>query len=68
MSYLDDFCDEELLDELEDRGYYIGDDKLYADVKKDIEKLYLDYITIGGGFFDKQLKAFFTKHLDKTFV
>ena len=70
--YLEDFDDDDLADELRDRGYEIYDKGV---VKKSndattkfydhtIRDLYNTYMTCSPEFFEKQLKKFFREHLD----
>jgi len=55
---LDDFSDEELIEELSDRG--ISNTK---DVTS-IDKLYRNFITLSPEAFNKELKRFFRENLD----
>ncbi|MGZ4850509.1 MAG: hypothetical protein ACXV2C_03910 [Candidatus Bathyarchaeia archaeon] len=71
-SDIDDFSDVEIIEELQERGYEVWPEDaeylLDRETKQDIEKLYLDYQLTSPEFFTKQLKKFFTKYLDKTFI
>ena len=70
--YLDEIDDDDLVDELKDRGYEVynkgevikardADTKFYD---KSISDLYNTYMTCSPEFFEKELKKFFREHLD----
>jgi len=58
-----DFDDDELIDELKDRGFivYSKDENLTS--KSTIGELYTTYQTMSQEFFEKELKKFFREHL-----
>jgi len=60
--------DVQLINELENRGYYVStEDNLFnthTDIVDQLHKLYLDYMLTGEKFFDDQLKQFFNRHLN----
>lgn len=59
--------DVDLIEELESRGYMVTfeDPMIELATRDDIEKLYLDYQLTSPDFFEKQLKLFFQKYLNK---
>lgn len=70
--YLEEFDDDDLIDEVKSRGYEVynkgevkkskdDDVKFYDHTIKD---LYNTYMTCSPEFFEKQLKKFFREHLD----
>lgn len=70
-SDIDDFSDVQLINEIESRGFkVIDEDDVFVpvDVQEDIDKLVLDYLLTGQEFFKLQLKQFFQKYTNKTFV
>lgn len=56
-----DFDDEELIDELNVRGYQVVD----SVILKELESLYSNYLTSSPETFDKELKKFFRDTLGK---
>ena len=70
--YLDDFDDDDLIDEIESRGYEVftknasranaGESVEFPN--KSVEELYTTYQTCSREFFEKELKKFFREHLD----
>jgi len=72
--YLEDFDDDDLIDEIKGRGYEVydkgevkkarNDDTKFYD--KSISDLYNTYMTCSPEFFSKELKKFFREHLDVT--
>lgn len=72
--YLDEIDDDDLIDEIKDRGYEVydkGEVKRVrnADTKfydRSISDLYNTYMTCSPEFFVKELKKFFREHLDVT--
>lgn len=70
--YLDEFDDDSLVDELEDRGYEVFDkgtvkksrDESLKFYDHTISKLYSTYLTCSREMFEKELKMFFREHLD----
>lgn len=72
--YLDEIDDDDLVDELKDRGYEVynkgevmkarGANTKFYD--KSISDLYNTYMTCSPEFFNKELKKFFREHLDVT--
>jgi hypothetical protein len=69
--YLDDFDDDDLIDYLEDRGYtVIGDDET-APVKPErpeVWKLYQSWLLDDKTVFEKTLREFFEKEMNKVKV
>lgn len=69
-SDIGEFEDDELIEELIDRGvkFHLEDedeDEKQSDlIIDDIHRLYMDYRLIGGAFFENQLKLFFGKYAD----
>jgi len=72
--YLEEFDDDDLIDEIKDRGYEVydkgevrksrdDDAKFY---NKSISDLYNTYTTCSPELFNKELKKFFREHLDVT--
>lgn len=57
---MEDFADEELIEELEERGYVIHSKKEYT---SDIDYLYSTWLTCSKEMFEKQLKDFFRTNL-----
>jgi len=72
--YLEEFEDDDLIDEIKDRGYEVYDKGVVkktrdSDTKfydKSISDLYNTYTTCSPEFFNKELKKFFREHLDVT--
>ena len=70
--YLDEFHDDDLIDEIIDRGYEVynkGEVKKTSESEKshmikDISDLYSTYTTCSRELFEKQLKKFFSEHLN----
>lgn len=70
--YLDDFHDDDLIDEIIDRGYEVynkGEVKKTSESEKShmiksIGDLYSTYTTCSRELFEKQLKKFFSEHLN----
>jgi hypothetical protein len=70
--YLDEFHDDEIIDEIIDRGYEVynkGEVKKTSESEKshmikDISDLYSTYTTCSRELFEKQLKKFFSEHLN----
>ena len=70
--YLEEFDDDDLIDEVKSRGYEVYDKGevkrvRHADTEfydKSISDLYNTYMTCSPEFFDKELKKFFREHLD----
>lgn len=58
---MDDFLDEELIEELERRGYFISDKKRTSD----IDYLYSTWLTCSKETFEKELKEFFNSYITK---
>ena len=56
-----EFDDEELIDEMDRRGYTVVD----SIILKDLESLYSNYLTTSPETFDKELKKFFRNTLGK---
>lgn len=74
--YLEEFDDDDLINEIKDRGYEVynknevkkardADTKFYD---KSISDLYNTYMTCSPELFEKELKKFFREHLDVTFI
>ena len=70
--YLEEFDDDDLIDEIESRGYEVynkGEVKKTSESEKshmikDISDLYSTYTTCSRELFEKQLKKFFSEHLN----
>ena len=62
---LDEFDDEELIEELESRGYKVSEDGERGNPPPEpIRSLYSTYTTMSPEFFEKELKKFFRDTLD----
>jgi len=63
---LDEFDDDELIDELESRGYKVLEDQNYIGnpPPEPIQSLYATYTTMSPEFFQTELKKYFRDHLD----
>lgn len=61
---LNEFDDDELIKELELRGYVVTTEA----EKTNIETLYYDWTSLNGGDFEKKLVKFFSDALGKTIV
>ena len=62
---LDEFDDEELIEELESRGYKVLKDGERGNLPPEpIRSLYAAYTTTSSEFFQKELKKYFRDHLD----
>ena len=70
--YLEEFHDDDLIDEIIDRGYEVYDkgevkktsESEKSHMIKDISDLYSTYTTCSRELFEKQLKKFFSEHLN----
>jgi hypothetical protein len=70
--YLEEFDDDDLIDEIESRGYEVftknasranaGESAEFPN--KSVEELYTTYTTCSPEFFDRELKKFFSEHLN----
>ena len=64
-----DFDKDDLIDELEDRGFTVvcRDESIAVKEKimDDIHNLYQDWTSLDGKQFEEKLKKFFSEHLDK---
>ena len=68
---LEEFSSQDLIDELDARGYdveYLNDD--LDDIPDDIKiyNLYRDYLTLTSEQFEKELKIFFRNNLNVNFI
>jgi hypothetical protein len=62
---LGDCDDDELVNELKDRGFIVySKDEDVSTPKSTIGELYTTYQTMSSEFFEKELKKFFREHLD----
>ena len=63
---LDDYDNEELVNELQHRGYsgYINGRNGTTKNEDSVEKLYRNYLTLSPEAFSKELKRFFRENLD----
>lgn len=63
---LDEFDDDELIDELESRGYKVLEDQNYIGnlPPEPIQSLYATYTTMSPEFFQKELKKYFRENLN----
>lgn len=64
---LDEFDDDELIDELESRGYKVFDkdgDVSPKPIQEPIQTLYTTFQTMDRDYFEKELKKFFRDTLD----
>jgi hypothetical protein len=59
---IDEFDDDELIDELESRGYKVFDEDEVN--PEPIKALYTAYTTMSPEFFQKELKKYFRDHLN----
>ena len=62
---LDEFDDDELIEELESRGYKVLEDQNYIGnlPPEPIQSLYATYTTMSPEFFQTELKKYFRDHL-----
>jgi hypothetical protein len=61
---LGDCDDDELIEELKDRGFIVYSKDENLTPKTTIGELYTTYQTMSPEFFEKELKKFFREHLD----
>jgi hypothetical protein len=62
---LEDCDDDELINELKDRGYTVYGKDHVPDVSRSMtDKLYTSYLTLNHNMFEKELKKFFRETLD----
>jgi hypothetical protein len=61
---LGDCDDDELIDELKDRGFIVYSKDENHTLTSTIGELYTTYLTMSPEFFEKELKKFFREHLD----
>ena len=59
---LDDYHDDDLVGELQDRDYTIYGGKLYGN--RELAELFTTYRTMSPEFFEKELKKYFRQQLD----
>jgi hypothetical protein len=68
---LDNFDIEDLIDEIEDRGYNVNQIQHKiggSGVNKDVENLYYDWLELKDDLFRKQLIRFFSRELNKNIL
>lgn len=65
--YLDDFDDDEIIREIESRGYKVSDD-VDLEISYSIEKLYSHYLTCSSETFIKELKMFFMSNMKNVYL
>ena len=61
---LDDYDDDELIAEIESRGYSVWGKHLEKNLNLDLASLYATYQTMPREYFEKELKKFFRENLD----
>ena len=62
--YLDDFSDEDLIEELRDRGYYVGDNEKVSNTS--LEELYISW-TLDRDTFEDKFRAYCRENLGRSF-
>lgn len=61
---IDEFDDDDLIDELKSRGYSVWEKQLEKSPLSDLASLYATYQTMDRDSFEKELKKFFRDTLD----